>query len=511
MKILDWINKFLTSRFFLVLTLLLIQFFVILMGLGYLRSYPIISYIFQAINILIAIYVVNRDLNTSYKLARILLIYVVPIGGALAYLIFAERRVPKALRLEMIKTLHETEDILIQKENIDKIFDNEEIKQQFNYIRNNAYYPYYNNTDIKYLNTGEIFFDELLAAIEKAEKFIFLEFFIVKDGLMLNRLVEKLRKKIAEGVKVYFMYDDVGSMTTLPKNFNNTLNSYGINCLAFNEASIFLSLLSKTNNRDHRKICVIDNKVGFMGGLNIGDEYINVKERFGHWKDSGIKITGEAVSSLTVMFIQFYNANGKEDLIYENFLYDNTGLANNDSIILPFSDSPTDEEEVGRSVHYNMISKATKYLYIQTPYLILDHDMREALKIARKNGVEVIITVPHIPDKKTVFMVTRSNYIPLLKAGVRIFEYTPGFIHSKMFVSDDNIALCGTINMDFRSYYLHYECGTLIAYDKEIEKMRDDYLETLKLSKEITLEEAMKTNIIIRLFRSIMNVFSPLL
>lgn len=511
MKILNWIRKFFTSRFFLILTILLIQIFLMFMGFGYLNDYPILKYGFQVLNLIITIYVVNRDVNTSYKLVWILLIYAIPVAGSLVYLLFAERRVPKAFRLEMIKSLHETEDILKQKKGINKLFKDSSIKQEYDYVLNNAYYPYYNNTDIKYLSSGEVFFEELLSEIEKAEKFVFLEFFIVKKGQMLNRLVKLLKNKVANGVKVYLMYDDVGTMTSLPANMENELRDYGINCLVFNKASIFLSLLSKTNNRDHRKICVIDNKVGFMGGLNIGDEYINVVERFGYWKDSGIKLIGEAVSSLTIMFIQFYNASGNNDLVYDDFLIDNTNLVKNDSLVLPFSDSPTDEEEVGRTVHLNMISKASKYLYIQTPYLILDYNMREALKIARKNGVEVIITVPHIPDKKTVFMVTRSNYIPLLKAGVRIFEYSPGFIHSKMFVSDDKIALQGTINMDFRSYYLHYECGTLIAYSKEIEKMKEDYLNTLKESKEITLEEAMKTNIIIRLFRSIMNVFSPIL
>ncbi|MBQ1508222.1 MAG: cardiolipin synthase, partial [Erysipelotrichaceae bacterium] len=214
--------------------------------------------------------------------------------------------------------------------------------------------------------------------------------------------------------------------------------------------------------------------------------------------------------SLTVMFIQFYNASAEHPLRYEDYLLPHR-YPKSTSFVLPFSDSPTDEENVCRTVHFNLITKAKKYIYISTPYLILDHDMTSALKIAAKCGVEVIITVPHIPDKKSVFMVTRSNYLPLLKAGVKIYEYTPGFVHSKMVVSDDKIGLIGTINMDFRSYYLHYECGVLVAEDPCIAKMKEDYLEMIGRSEEITLQQAMKTNIFIRVFRSILNVFAPLL
>ena len=509
MKIVNWLKKFLSSRFFLLLVVILLQTLLFLRGVRYLMTLPLFNLLITVINIGLTVYVVNRDVNTSYKLAWILLIDAIPVVGSVVYLLFAEKRIPKNLRVEMIQTLSETEGLLRQKEQVIETAD-EEVKREFSYVGNHSFYPAYNNTETYYFDDGEDYFNDLIEKIKSAKHFVFLEFFIVKEGMMMDTLVYTLRKKVSEGVQVYFMYDDGGSITTFSKNYREILSNYGIHCTAFNPVYISLTLLSKTSNRDHRKICVIDNEYGYMGGLNIGDEYINKEVRFGHWKDSAIRLHGEAVRSLTVMFIQFYNANSREDLFYEDFLIHHS-FPKNDHLVLPFSDSPSDAEDVARTVHYNLITGARKYVYIATPYLILDHDMISALEIAAKCGAEVVLLVPHIPDKKTVFMVTRSNYIPLLKAGVRVYEYTPGFVHSKIVVQDDRIALVGTINMDYRSYYLHYECGTLIANDSTVKAVRDDFLKTLSVSEEITLEKAMKTNIVVRVFRSVLNVFSPLL
>ncbi len=508
-KLLSWLLKFLSSRFFFLLVILLLQIFVLMRGVRYIAQFPAFTYVIEVINVILTIYVVNRDTNTSYKLAWILLIFAIPVVGSIIYLMFAERRVPKNLRAEMMRNLSETDHLLPQDEEVEKQMEDQEYGQTFNYVRRSSFFPYYRNTDCFYFDDGEKYFLDLMEKIEHARHFIFLEFFIVKDGVMLEKLIAALRRKVAEGVEVYFLYDDGGSITTLSRDYSKVLGDYGIHCAAFNPLKISMTLLSKTSNRDHRKICVIDNQFGYMGGLNIGDEYINKQVRFGHWKDSAIRLEGEAVKSLTVMFIQFFNAAAERDLKYDHFLIEQNA-PKRDNYILPFSDSPTDDDDVGRNVHFNMISRAKKYIYISTPYLILDHDMSTALKVAAKCGVEVIITVPHIPDKKTVFMVTRSNYIPLLKAGVKIYEYTPGFIHSKTVVSDDEIALVGTINMDYRSYYLHYECGTLVANDEVIQAVKKDYLETLAVSEEITLEKAMQTNVIVRIARSVINVFSPL-
>ncbi len=509
-KIFDYLLKFMMSRIFMIAMIMVLQLALVILSLySFSLTSQVTRTLFLVLNIIITIYIVNRNVNTSYKLAWIILINFIPVVGGVIYLMFAEQKIPKSLRKEITRNLMYGKNVYRKYVSEDINIDSADISQQFNYVKNNAYYPYYKNTKVRYFPSGETYFDDLIKHLKKAKHFIFLEFFIVKEGKMLSEITEVLKEKVKEGVEVYFMYDDGGSITCLPKDFENTMRSYGINIVAFNPVSTFLVFLSKANNRDHRKICVIDNEYGYMGGLNIADEYINAIERFGHWKDTAISLRGEAVSSLTVMFIQFYNVFAKEKLKYDDFMLKSRKVTSN-SIVLPFSDSPTDDEDVARTVHINLINKAKKYIYIHTPYLILDYDMTHALMTAAKQGVEVIITVPKIPDKKTVFMVTRSNYEVLLKAGVKIYEYTPGFIHSKLFVSDDNIALCGTINMDYRSYYLHYECGTLIAFDNEIMKMKADYLATLKESEEITLEKVQKTNIIIRIAQAILAVFAPI-
>jgi len=309
------------------------------------------------------------------------------------------------------------------------------------------------------------------------------------------------------------MYDDgglLGCTTLTPFDPKKELESVGVHVTVFSPITIHLSLLSKANNRDHRKICVIDNKYAYTGGYNIADEYPNYEEVFGYWKDTGVLLEGEAVGSYTVMFIQYYNAFAEVKLSYGEHLY-NIHSKENDSFVLAFTDSPTDKEDIGRNVHMSLINNAKRYVYIHTPYLIIDYDMTVSLIRAAKTGVEVIITVPHIPDKKAVFQVTKSNYEKLVRGGVKVYEFTPGFIHSKMFIVDDKIALNGTINMDFRSYYLHYETGVLIANDPEIMKMKEDYLDTLKISQEMTEENIEETSFLVRKFRELLSVFAPLL
>ena len=508
-KILEYLIRFMMSRVFMLGVIMLLQLALILLSLySFSLESRIIRGLFLVLNIILTIYIVNRDVNTSYKLAWIILINFIPVVGGAVYLMFAEHKVPKSLRKSVTRQVIYGKSAY-RKLGSDAAIEDEDVKQEFLYVKNNAYYPYYQNTEVDYFDSGEKYFADLLNKIKAAKHFIFLEFFIVKEGKMLEELLAALKERAENGVEVYFLYDDGGCLTCLPKDFAQTLKACGIHGVVFNPISLWLLLLSKYNNRDHRKICVIDNEYGFMGGLNIADEYINAIVRFGHWKDTAIRLHGEAVSSLTIMFIQFYNVFAKEKLNYDNYLAYQCTVPNK-SFVLPFSDSPTDDEDVSRSVHMNLITKAKRYIYIHTPYLIIDYDMLHALTDAAKCGVEVILTVPKIPDKKTVFMVTRSNYEALLKAGVKVFEYTPGFIHSKLFIVDDKIALCGTINMDYRSYFLHYECGTLIAYDDVIYKMKEDYLNTLAISEEITLFKVLKTNIIIRITQAILAIFAPI-
>ena len=509
-KILNNIIKFLTNRIFLVAVILLTQFFVILsivLHLGIIN--PIVRHSLYVLNIILVIKVVNRNSNTAYKLAWIIIILGLPITGGIVYLMFAEGKVPKPLRAKILEECGEAK-LLFEQQVVQ--FKHKAVEKIYNYISRVSDYPYYQNTKVKHFNSGEAFFEDLIKRLDEAEDFIFIEMFIIKNGYMLTTLINKFKECIARGVKVYLVYDDGGNITCLPENFEETLRTIGVEVHAFSPVSIFLSLASRANNRSHRKIIVIDNKYAYTGGFNLADEYINKIERFGYWKDTGILLTGEAVWNFTVTFIQFYNTTVEEDkqLEYLDFKIKHN-FEKSESVVLPFSDSPTDNEEIGRTVHLSMINSAKRYVYISTPYLVIDYTMISALTLAAKSGVEVVITVPHIPDKKSVFMVTRSNYEILLKAGVKIYEFTPGFIHSKMLVVDDQIAINGTINMDFRSYYLNYECGVLVYNDPEILKMRDDYLETIAKSEEITLEKVKNVHPIVVITRAILNVFAPLL
>ena len=351
---------------------------------------------------------------------------------------------------------------------------------------------------------------DLLPEREKAEKFIFLEYFIIRPGEMWDGVLEILKRKAAAGVDVRIIYDDMGCIDILPANYNATLEGWGIRTMAFNRFVPAVSLVM--NNRDHRKITVIDGKVGFTGGINISDEYINVKERFGHWKDTGLMLKGPGVFNLTLMFLEMWNAFNKDGDGYAEFIpdsFEECGSAD-DGYVLSFSDSPLDNESVGESVYTDMLYQAKDYIYITTPYLAIDSELQTALCMAAKRGVDVRMITPGIPDKKLVYRLTRSYYPTLLRAGVKIYEYTPGFIHAKSFVCDDKLCVVGTINMDYRSLYLHFECGTLMYNNPEIKQVKKDDLDTMEKCRKVELSD-MKTNFLGELFDSFLRSIAPLL
>ena len=323
----------------------------------------------------------------------------------------------------------------------------------------------------------------MLSELRKAQEYIFLEYFIIEEGYMWNSILAILIEKAAANVDVRVIYDDVGCINKLPVDYDKYLNSLGIKCQIFNR--LRPRLIIQMNNRDHRKIAIIDGKKAYFGGINLADEYINRIERFGYWKDTAVLVEGEAVKSAVLMFLQFWNFNLKiEEPIetyYRNFQVEAEGY------VQLFSDSPTDEEEISETVHLNMINLAKNYVYIYTPYLIPSYEMIQALTIAAKNGIDVRIIVPHIPDKWYVHLVSQSNYRHLLKSGVKIYEYTPGFIHGKNIIADDEIAIVGSSNMDFRSYYLHFESGALLFKNQAILDIKADFLDSIEKSEEIFL------------------------
>lgn len=502
------------SRPFRLAVPILIQlWFIIFVVYRLSESFIELYILFTVLSYIFAIKVVNSKANPSYKIAWVIIILGVPMIGGVMYLLFGNKKIPKSLQSSAVKITSQTIPLFQQDESVIKEIEalDKDVYKQVNYIWNNAYYPVYKHNETQYFPTGEASFAMMLKELEKASRFIFLEYFIVSTGYMLNAVLAILKRKAAEGVQVRILYDDFGSMTSLPENFAKNMAKLNIEVHAFNKLRPILAI--QMNNRDHRKICVIDGILGFVGGFNLADEYINRKVRFGHWKDSAIMIRGDAVFSLTIMFLQFFNYESSINDNYLDYRYNDEDLLDiqGEGYVQPFSDSPTDEEATGYSTHINMITQAHDYLYIYTPYLIIDDAMINALCLAAKDGVDIRIVTPHIPDKWYVHMVTRSNYQILIENGVKIYEYTKGFIHSKMMISDDELAIIGTTNMDFRSYYLHHECGVFLYKTRSVLKMKEDYLETLKECQQITYQQCLEVGFFTRVVQSFLNLFGPML
>ena len=325
---------------------------------------------------------------------------------------------------------------------------------------------------------------------------------------MWDAILQIFEEKVKEGVDVRVMYDDLGCLSKLPANYPKLLESKGIKCIAFNRLSAFAGILM--NNRDHRKILIIDGKVAFSGGINIADEYINFKKVYGHWKDNAFKITGDAVWNYTVMFLSMWNSFINEDLDYTKYKYSFGNKAKHQGFVAPYGESPFDKEITGEDIYLNIINQAQNYVYMFTPYLIVDTDVVNSLCLAAKRGVDVRIVIPGIPDKKIVYTVSESYILPLVKSGVKVYKYTPGFIHSKVFVADDHIATCGTINMDYRSLYLHFECGCYLENCDVIKDIKEDVINTIEKSHEVTLEEC-SGNVIKGVWQAFLRLVAPLM
>lgn len=506
--------KFLFSRMVIIGLLIIIQLGILTFTIWKLsESFVYLYVLFTGISIFSVIYILSTKDNPSYKLAWVIPVLLLPVFGGLFYLIFGSRRTTKKFRERMINIYKETskflpqdEDIIIEIKNEDKSFAN-----QVRYLIDYAESPIYKNTITRYLSPGEKFFEELKRELKTAKKYIFMEYFIIQEGVMWNSILEILEEKVKEGVDVRIIYDDMGCLQTLPYKYYEKLREKGIKCLVFNPFVPFLSVIM--NNRDHRKITIIDGHTAFTGGINLADEYINEIVRFGHWKDASIVLKGEAVWNLTIMFLQAWEFTCGEKDDYEKYrpAVNYVGEFASDGYVQPYGDSPLDNENVGEFVYLNIINKAKDYIYINTPYLIVDNELVTALTLAAKSGVDVIIVTPHIEDKWYVHLVTRAYYPQLIEAGVKIYEYTPGFIHSKTFVSDDKVGVVGTINMDYRSLYLHFENGVLLYKTKSVMEIKEDFIETLKLCQRISLEDCNKVKWSNRFITSILKVFSPLM
>jgi len=506
--------KHLFSRVVVFGLAIIIQLAILVAVIWKFSSYFVLFYAACAIASLAAVLIiVNSRSNPAYKIAWIIPIMLFPIFGGLFYLMFGgnkssakNKRKMQVIGSKVRAALYQEEVVFHQLEQEDQAAAN-----QARYIYDYSYCPVYARTISHYLTPGEVKFEYLLEELKKAERYIFLEYFIIEEGKMWNTVLDILAEKAQQGVDVRVIYDDVGCLLKLPYGYDRKLESMGIKCRVFNPFRPVLSV--RMNNRDHRKIAVIDGHTAITGGINLADEYINEVNRYGHWKDSSIIIHGDAAWSLTVMFLSLWDSLSgiKED--YEEFkpLPEYAEKFTTDGYIQPFTDSPFDDESLSQSVFLNMLGEAKHYVYINTPYLILDNEMTTALCLAAKRGVDVRIVTPYIGDHWFVHAVTRSNYEVLIEAGVHIYEYTPGFMHAKTFVVDDLFAVVGTINLDYRSLYLHFECGVWLFKTQSVLEIKEDYLKTLAVSRQITLSECQNVKWYRKLGRSILRLFAPLM
>lgn len=509
------IKKFLLGRATIVAFAILLQLVWILSFLqGFNMKGSFINTLIDIIAIFVVLVIVNKKSNPSYKIAWIVVILSIPIVGLLVYFIFGRSELtrPTRKRMEAVNSELELElpkhaDILEKLKEEDK-----SVYRQARYIRDWAKFPVYQNTKTKYYRTGEEMFPDILEALEHAHHFIFMEYFIVEEGYMFGKILDILKRKAAEGVDVRFIYDDFGCVTTLPEKYYRTMQEWGIQCVRFNPLYPVMSVIM--NNRDHRKILVSDGTVGFTGGINLADEYINKVERFGYWKDTGLRLEGEGVWSFTIMFLEMWDyikRTRETDLNQFRPEHYQTEPFTDDGFVQPYADSPLDSETTGENIYMNMIARAKDYVYIFTPYLIPDHEMIKTLQNAAKSGVDVRIIMPGIPDKKVVYWMSQSYYEPLIECGVRIYQYKPGFLHAKCFVSDDRLATVGSINMDYRSLYLHFECGVFLYQSSAVLDVKEDMLQTMAVSEEINMEFCQKRPAAIRTFLGVVRLFAPLL
>ena len=509
------ILKLFTNRIFVIAMALVLQLIWLIWLSWFVTDFSrIIHAVSKSVSVIAVLWLVNKRINPSYKLIWTIVILLFPVFGVLLYVTTGKSRIARKMQREFIHIFEDKEKVLTENKDTRRRLEtlNPLISKQSRYIRDYAGYPIYQNTTTEYYAVGEDWFAEYLDELKKAEHFIFMEYFIIADGYMWDTILEILTEKARKGVDVRLIYDDIGCLTTLPYRYFRRLERKGIKCAIFNPFRPILNIIQ--NNRDHRKITVIDGHTAFTGGINLADEYINQKERFGHWKDSGIKCKGEAVWNFTIMFLQMWAAVTHEPYVFEEYRphkYHPAPFAN-DGFVQPYSDTPLDDEIVGENVYLNIINNAKKYVYIFTPYLIIDNETMTALCLAAKGGVDIRIVTPGIPDKKTVFLLTQSYYEQLLEAGVRIFEYMPGFIHSKSFVCDDEIAVVGTINLDYRSLYLHFENGCWMYKTKSVMQVKEDALRTMgDFSHEITLEFCRERNRAVRGLQSILRLFAPMM
>lgn len=507
--------QLLFSRFGIILILLFIQVWLLFGLLDYVANNYI--HLYYAGNMVFTLtgYIIlfNSPSDNSVKMTWMIVFTVLPVVGILLYLYTRLEFGHRMERRRLVAIIQKSRSLIGMEDKTKKqLQEHKDLQGLVRFVNQTNAFPVYQQSDVTYFSSGEEKFAALLEELSKAKSFIFMEYFIVGRGEMWSQILEILIEKAREGVEVRFMYDGFCEFSLLPRSYSADLKKLGIKCRVFSPIQPLVSTVY--NFRDHRKICVVDGQVAFTGGVNLADEYINKVERFGHWKDTAVRIEGDAVESFTLMFLQMWALDGDtSDFEYWlNVPKEKTFTADaQKGWVLPYADSPLDSERVGEMIYFDLLNKAQESVQIMTPYLILDGEMETALTFAAKRGVTIDLILPHIPDKKYAFALAKSHYRTLIEAGVNIYEYTPGFVHAKVFVVDERKATVGTVNLDYRSFYHHFECGVYLEDVPAIAEITEDFKKTISLSQKITLWDIRNEKTMTKIMGWLLKIFAPLM
>lgn len=500
------------SRLGIIVLLLLLQILLLVGIVQWLNPYsPHFLILSVTFTVAMVLYLINSKIDPTAKITWLIVIMLVPVPGALLLLYTQTDLGHRTLKKRLLQLTDETRGSIPQSDGaLQRLCDESlETAELARYTGRTGCYRVYDHTAVTYFPSGEANFPTMLAELERAEHFIFLEFFIIREGFMWGKVLEVLARKAKSGVDVRVMYDGTCEFSTIPHDYPKRLRELGIQCKIFSPISPFIS--THYNYRDHRKILVIDGNTAFTGGVNLADEYINRVVKHGHWKDAAIMLKGEAVSSFTLMFLQMWNIDESKPEFDRYLVKPSQVPENAQGFVIPYGDCPLDDDKVAERVYMDILNRSRHYVHIMSPYLILDGEMETALKFAAERGVDVAIILPGIPDKRAPYALAWTHYSALLKSGVKIYEYTPGFVHSKVFVSDDSCAVVGTINLDYRSLYHHFECAAYLYKTPCIGSIEEDFQETLLKCRQVTLESARHEKLSRKLPGFLMKAVAPLL
>lgn len=499
------------GRMGLVLVLLLVKVLYLLSVFLWFADYlPQVFSGHMLIAVAMVIVLLNSKLDPTAKITWLVLIIPKPLFGSMLFLFTQSELGQRAMKRRLKQLNRAAKEAIRQDAEAFAKFQTENAgaAAMAHYVASGGCYPVFGGCEAEYFPLGEDKFARLLTELEKAENYIFLEYFIVEEGIMWGKILEILARKAAEGVEVRVMYDGTCEFALLPKGYPKKLKKLGIQCKVFSPVTPLIS--THYNYRDHRKICVIDGHTAFTGGINLADEYINAYEKHGHWKDTAVIVKGEAAKSFALMFLQLWSITERE-FIYEPYLTAEAPRSDAKGYVMPYGDDPLDGEKVGKRVYIDLLNRAKRYVHIMTPYLIMDAELENALTYAAKRGVEVSLLLAGVPDKKIPYAMAKTHYRALLQAGVKLYEYTPGFVHAKGFVVDDQEAVVGTINLDYRSLYHHFECALYLCGVDCIGQIEADFSECVSKSREVTLQTLRKEKWYMMLVGYVMKLFAPLM